>query len=89
MDFSAKTHQLVEGRKKVFDLDVNGKVQTDPLTGEQKTKEITEGAFAKMDVFNGEKKVGEVIISLHECTEDQQEFFRTCFQKAIPVRFGA
>ena len=88
MDFSAKTHQLVEGRKKVFALDAKGQVQTNPQTGEQITKEISEGTFAKMDVLDGDKKVGEVIMSLHECTEEQQEFFRSCFQKAISVRFG-
>jgi hypothetical protein len=88
LELTTRTHTLQETKKKVFDLDINKQIRINPETGEQMQKEVVDGSYARMDVLNGDKKVGEVLISMHLLSEEEQEFFRSGYQKNTPVRFG-
>lgn len=88
LDLTARTHTLQETKKKVFDLDINKQVRINPETGEQMQKEVVDGSYARIDVLKDDKKVGDLLISMHLLTEEEQEFFRTSFQKTTALRLG-
>jgi hypothetical protein len=88
VSLTARIHTLSEVKKSVFDLDENKQVKIDPTTGAQMQKEVVTGTVARADVMIGEKKVGDLLISMDMLKKEEAEFFAGKFTKPLTLNFG-